>query len=483
MELYGYQFSRDEDLSHHGILGQKWGKRNGPPYPLKESDHSAAEKKAGWKKSLDQKVEKYESKSAEARIKINDLKANGLDSEAFKEEYGPSASWGNALFISQYGYSKNSALKKTIKKYERKEEKYTNKIANLQGKNLAKILGCSEEEAQNARHIAKVIGISLATTAGVVAIGYIMSNPELREKILQDPRNYFQFLDGNYNLDRSHAHSPIDLGDDLFKNSSNAREGRSLYEDANDPLHYIGEKATKAGYGTITGDELKRIIQSPDSDAVTDYDALVQRVRKDLVSGDATRRLSCWSASNAYYLSALTGGDFVSKSFGNLVNFNDFGKLYTSQPTIFNASGKVAKNFVGRFGSMDRAATGTTARDLVKSIAKNISEANNLTPDGSRTIGFVNAGYHGTTCTHQWNFELTHLSDGVKNIIMSDGYSGERYVVGKKLSNGKVQFDPVGISKLSHELGEYNASSIRFYAPSLSSINTDMMSNVVLNKS
>ena len=40
-------------LSHHGILGQKWGKQNGPPYPLGASDHSAAEKKAGWKKSLD----------------------------------------------------------------------------------------------------------------------------------------------------------------------------------------------------------------------------------------------------------------------------------------------------------------------------------------------------------------------------------------------------------------------------------------------
>lgn len=40
-------------LAHHGILGQKLGKKNGPPYPLDASDHSASEKKAGWRKSLD----------------------------------------------------------------------------------------------------------------------------------------------------------------------------------------------------------------------------------------------------------------------------------------------------------------------------------------------------------------------------------------------------------------------------------------------
>lgn len=31
---------------HHGISGQKWGVRNGPPYPLKSGMHSRAEKNA-----------------------------------------------------------------------------------------------------------------------------------------------------------------------------------------------------------------------------------------------------------------------------------------------------------------------------------------------------------------------------------------------------------------------------------------------------
>lgn len=39
-------------LEHHGIKGQKWGDRNGPPYPIDYKDHSASEKKEKWYYSL-----------------------------------------------------------------------------------------------------------------------------------------------------------------------------------------------------------------------------------------------------------------------------------------------------------------------------------------------------------------------------------------------------------------------------------------------
>ena len=62
--------SSDDILSHHGIVGQKWGHRNGPPYPLGAESHSkaqiAAAKKAGVKvgKSTGRYVKTRSSKVA-----------------------------------------------------------------------------------------------------------------------------------------------------------------------------------------------------------------------------------------------------------------------------------------------------------------------------------------------------------------------------------------------------------------------------------
>lgn len=68
--MSNYRIVYSDHLAHHGILGQKWGKRNGPPYPLGASDHSSSEKKAGWKNSLDKK--NRAKKSNKKKFKLTD---------------------------------------------------------------------------------------------------------------------------------------------------------------------------------------------------------------------------------------------------------------------------------------------------------------------------------------------------------------------------------------------------------------------------
>ena len=56
------------ELYHHGIKGQRWGVKNGPPYPLKAKDHSKSEQNAGWRNSL-QKVKDKISNSSKGKVK------------------------------------------------------------------------------------------------------------------------------------------------------------------------------------------------------------------------------------------------------------------------------------------------------------------------------------------------------------------------------------------------------------------------------
>lgn len=65
----------ENNLSHHGIRGMKWGKRNGPPYPLTQSSKSQAERKASTGKT-----EGSEKKDAETsgKKKISDMSDSEL---------------------------------------------------------------------------------------------------------------------------------------------------------------------------------------------------------------------------------------------------------------------------------------------------------------------------------------------------------------------------------------------------------------------
>lgn len=108
-------------LAHHGILGQRWGHKNGPPYPLDASDHSASEKKAGWRKSLstaikDHKKKKQRQKAlAKARVARTENLKKEAERQKYEEEKEKALKSGKASEILKYkGDLTNEQLQRAV---------------------------------------------------------------------------------------------------------------------------------------------------------------------------------------------------------------------------------------------------------------------------------------------------------------------------------------------------------------------------------
>ena len=73
--LYNYYFDEEiehddeseEELYHHGVLGQSWGKKHGPPYPLDGVDKKIARAEAKKKKERERKLKKMQRAAKKAR--------------------------------------------------------------------------------------------------------------------------------------------------------------------------------------------------------------------------------------------------------------------------------------------------------------------------------------------------------------------------------------------------------------------------------
>lgn len=88
----------DYYLEHHGILGMKWGKKNGPPYPLSEAKHDKVVEKAKKRKNKianDAKQlynHKEEFTTDEMYEAINKIRANNAAKDLIpkkKKKYKP----------------------------------------------------------------------------------------------------------------------------------------------------------------------------------------------------------------------------------------------------------------------------------------------------------------------------------------------------------------------------------------------------------
>lgn len=142
----------NNDIEHHGILGQKWGRRNGPPYPLEVGAHSASEKKAGYQKSIsgsssstsrsstgssstDSGIKSKEPSRFGATVKNAGKAVGSASLKGGKAVGGAAGRLAKAGINKAYSSAKNKydrrkAIREDVKEQERKiqDEIYRNKL-------------------------------------------------------------------------------------------------------------------------------------------------------------------------------------------------------------------------------------------------------------------------------------------------------------------------------------------------------------------
>lgn len=130
-DFYSGYYEDHYSFAHHGILGQKWGDKNGPPYPLDPGDHSAKEKKAGWVKSLknyhaEKKKKKQRKKALEkARVALAEKKKQEELKRKFEADKEKVLRSGKASEILKYkGQMTNDEMEYAIQRINKEERLY-----------------------------------------------------------------------------------------------------------------------------------------------------------------------------------------------------------------------------------------------------------------------------------------------------------------------------------------------------------------------
>lgn len=139
-------YTKNEYLAHHGVEKQKWGDRNGPPYPLNPDQMTSAQKRAnadeGWfkrkireaKEAKQAKKEAKEAKKVEEKLAKQAHKQGKLSEQERNEVYRKADVKTAYEHISEYS---NKEIQSILDRYEM-QRVLGEKVSNLNYKEKTK---------------------------------------------------------------------------------------------------------------------------------------------------------------------------------------------------------------------------------------------------------------------------------------------------------------------------------------------------------
>ena len=150
-------YTEHEYLAHHGVDKQKWGHRNGPPYPLRPEQMSQAQKKANaseswFKRKLRESKEKKEAKKVEAKLAKQAHKEGRLSEKDRRDIYN------KADVRTAYKHKSemsNRDIEAILRRYEIHQQ-LNQKVANLDYKD--KMRGAEKLE-QAAKYLNAAVNV------------------------------------------------------------------------------------------------------------------------------------------------------------------------------------------------------------------------------------------------------------------------------------------------------------------------------------